>query len=253
MSTIKVSLKDDFAILEFNRPKGHALNTQMVTDLRQAFEGFTDSDAIRGVILTGTGTIFCAGIDVVELFDYDKAEFEAFWQAFDQLLKDMVAFPKPLVAAVNGHAPAGGCVLAMCCDYRVMADGKGRIGLNEIAVGIVIPAPIVELARQVVGDARSAEMIYHAALLLPEEAAAFGLVQAVVPYEDLLAAAESKLRAWLDLPQAPWRETKSIFRRPLLKAMDGEFSDDFDATLRGWWSDESRARVSSMLEKLKKK
>ena len=253
MSTISISLKDDYAILQFNRPKAHALNKQMLLDLQQALQGFTETDAIRGVIITGTETIFCAGLDVVELYDYNETEIEEFWQLFDTVIKAMVAFPKPLIAAVNGHAPAGGCVLALTCDYRLMAQGKGRIGLNEIGVGVVIPTPIIELARHVLGYTRNAEMIEHAALFLPEEAAAFGLVHGTLPAEDLLTAAETKLQAWLELPDRPWRLTKQNMRRPVLEAMDVPFAEAFEPTLKEWWSEESRERFAGMIKNLTKR
>ena len=253
MSTINISFKDDYAVMEFNRPKANAINEPMVHEMREAFAKLASSESVQGVILTGQGTIFSAGLDVVELYGYDETEIDNFWQSFQRLLLDMAGFPKPLVAAINGHAPAGGCVFALCCDCRIMANGKGRIGLNEVPVGIVLPTPIVELARHAVGETRAAEMILHGALLLPQEAGAFGLIHAVVAPDKLIEAAEAKLASWLELPQAPWREAKVTLRRPLLEAMDVEFSDGYGATLREWWSVDSRARLGTMIDKLKKK
>ncbi len=253
MSTVKLSFRENVAVVELNRPKAHALNKHLVDDLREAFVHLRDSKNIDGAILTGSGNIFCAGLDVVELFGYDETQMDQFWQEFGRLLHDLVSFPKPLIAAINGHAPAGGCVLAMCCDYRFMAEGQGRIGLNEVPVGIVIPTPIVELARHVVGDTRASDMIFHGALLFPEQAGAFGLVHATVPADQLIERAQEKLLSWLALPQEPWRKAKATLRAPLLNAMNVEFSVGYGDTLHHWWSAESRASVGKVVERLKAK
>jgi len=253
MKTITVEKRDNIAIMELNRPKAHALNKRLVTDLQQVLLNLREDKNVEGAILTAKGSIFCAGLDVVELYGYDEDGMDTFWEDFGRLLRDLVSFPKPLIAAINGHAPAGGCVLAMCCDYRFMAEGQGRIGLNEVPVGIVIPKPIVELARHVVGDTRASDMIFHGALLFPEQAGAFGLVHATVPPEQLMEMAEQKLHSWLALPQGPWQDAKATLRAPLLKAMDIEFSEAFGETIREWWSPHSRATVAKTIERLKGK
>lgn len=253
MSTTKLSFRENYAIIELNRPKAHAINRRLVNELREELDKLENSEHVEGAVLTASGNIFCAGLDLVELYDYDETTMDEFWQDFGLLMKDMVGFPKPLIAAVNGHAPAGGCVLAMCCDYRFMAEGNGRIGLNEVPVGVVLPKPIVELARHVVGDARATDMIFHGALLLPQEAGAFGLVHATVPPEELVSRAEEKLQSWLALPREPWRRAKAALREPLLNAMDIEFSEAFGETIHHWWSTESRATMSKMVQKLKER
>jgi enoyl-CoA hydratase/carnithine racemase len=253
MNFVKMTFRENVAIVELNRPKAHALNKHLVNDIRDAFMHLRESKNIDGAILTATGNIFCAGLDVVELYGYNETQLDHFWGEFGRMVHDLVSFPKPLVAAVNGHAPAGGCVLAMCCDYRFMAEGQGRIGLNEVPVGIVLPKPIVELARHVLGDTRASDMIFHGALLFPEQAGSFGLVHATVPADQLLECAQDKLLSWLALPQEPWRQAKAVLRAPLLKAMDLEFSDAYGETVRHWWSTESRATVGKMVERLQKK
>ncbi len=239
--------------MELNRPKAHAINADMVREMRQAFAELAGSDEVQGVILTSPGTIFSAGLDVVELYEYDEPQIKKFWKSFANLIRDMAAFPKPLVAAINGHAPAGGCVFSLCCDCRIMANGDGRIGLNEVPLGIVPPGPIIELARYAVGDTRAAEMLLHGALLLPHEAGKFGLVHAVVAAEQLMEAAEAKLGAWTELPQGPWRKAKALLRAPLLEAMDVDFSEAYGDTLAEWWSPDTRARLGAMVAKLAKK
>ena len=253
MKTVNVEYRDNIAVIELDRPKAHALNRALVTDLQQTIVELGEAPHVEGAILTATGTIFCAGLDLIELYGYDEEGVADFWEQFGRMVRDLIRFPKPLIGAINGHAPAGGCVLAMCCDYRFMAGGQGRIGLNEVAVGVVFPKPVIELARHVMGDTRAADMIFHGAVLFPEQAGAFGIVHATVPGEQLMETAEQKLHSWLALPQVPWREAKSVLRAPLLKAMDVEFSDAYGETIRHWWTTESRGTVAKMIERLKSK
>ncbi len=253
MKTVKVDFRDNIAVVELNRPKAHALNRALVTELQETFVELGEAKHVEGAILTAQGNIFCAGLDLIELYSYDEDGIADFWERFGRMVRDLIKFPKPLVGAINGHAPAGGCVLAMCCDYRFMAEGQGRIGLNEVAVGVVFPTPVIELARHVLGDTRASDMIFHGALLFPEQAGAFGAVHATVPPEHLMETAEQKLQSWLALPQVPWREAKAVLRAPLLEAINVEFSDGYGATIRHWWSDESRATVAKMIQRLKAK
>jgi enoyl-CoA hydratase/carnithine racemase len=253
MKTLKIEFRDNIAVIELNRPKAHALDRRLVSDLQETIVELGEASHVEGAILTATGNIFCAGLDLIELYRYDEDGIIDLWERFGRMMRDLIRFPKPLVGAINGHAPAGGCVLAMCCDYRFMAEGQGRIGLNEVAVGVVFPKPVIELARHVLGDTRASDMIFHGALLFPEQAGAFGLVHATVPPEHLMETAEQKIQSWLALPQVPWREAKAVLRAPLLKAMDIEFSEAYGETIRHWWSAESRATVAKMIERLKAK
>jgi Delta3-Delta2-enoyl-CoA isomerase len=253
MKTVKLTFKDHHAVIELQRPPAHAINFDMVNDLRAALSDLSESTSVKGAILTGSGRIFCAGLDVVELYTYDEERMNRFWRHFLKLLHDLIALPLPLVGAINGHAPAGGAVFALCCDHCVMADTDTRIGLNEVNVGIVIPPPIIELARFALGDGPALQLALDGALLPPAEAKARGYVHEVVPADELLAAAERKLEAWIAAPQVPWRETKRMIKAPLLDAMLQDPEAALTPTLRHWWSGESRARLQKFIDNLKKK
>lgn len=253
MSTVKLTFKDRHAVVELHRPPAHAINLAMVNDLRSALSDLAESENVDGAILTASGSIFCAGLDVVELYGYDEEGMDHFWKHFLMLLHDLVAFPHPLVGAINGHAPAGGAVFALCCDHCIMADGKAKIGLNEVNVGVVIPWPIIELARFGLGDGPALQKVLDGALLTPAEAVDCGYVHAVVPAESLLDAAEKKLGAWLAAPQRPWQEAKRMLKAPLVAAMKQDPTDALSPTLRYWWSGESRTRLQAFINNLKKK
>ena len=119
MDTLNIIKKDGYAIVQLNRGKVNAINFQMAKELTNTIESFKEEDAIKGVILTGQPHFFTAGLDVIELYDYDKATIKEFMIAFGELYQILAKFPKPLIAAITGHAPAGGTVFAIACDYRV--------------------------------------------------------------------------------------------------------------------------------------
>lgn len=252
METILITKEKNYAVVKLNRGKANPINGQMVNELKQAFDELSAEDAVRGVILTGSKGIFSAGLDVVELYDYDEPTFEQFWRDFTTLCEQLFMFPKPLVAAITGHSPAGGCVLALCCDYRVMAEGKYTIGLHEIAVGLVLPAPIATLLGSVTGFEKAYQLILDAKLLKAQEAYEAGVVNEVCPMEEVMDRAVAKLKKWFVFNDTAWRRTKYNLRQSL----HGLFTHDFDAlyseTVRHWWSPESRATVERLIQMLKR-
>jgi Delta3-Delta2-enoyl-CoA isomerase len=251
MNTIELEFKDHFAIVKLNRPKANAINKSLIGELRETFIKLAESETVKGVILTGQGTIFSAGLDIVELYDYTEAEMDHFWGCFGRLICDMLEFPKPLIAAINGHAPAGGCVLALSCDHRVMAYGNGRTGLNEVAIGVVLPTPVLELARFTVGNRKAAHMIYDAALMNAEESKEYGLVDEACTDDELMLFAETKLRKWMDMPAEPWQNAKKCINQPLATRLRGLSTEEaFGNTISAWWDTENRVAVGKLVAKL---
>src|SRR5690606_19488980 len=118
------------------------MDIMLVDELIQVLEEAEADPAVEGLILSGKQGFFSSGLDLISLFEYNEEQMQVFWDRFMILIAKFVAFPKPSVAAITGHSPAGGCVLALCCDYRVMAEGEYIIGLNEVPVGIIVPEAI---------------------------------------------------------------------------------------------------------------
>jgi enoyl-CoA hydratase/carnithine racemase len=251
MNTITIDFHDKHGILSLNRPKANAINMEMVGELRETFNKLNDSETVEGVILTGTGSIFSAGLDVVELYGYDEDAMNSFWLEFSRLWRDMISFPKPLICAVNGASPAGGCVLSLCCDYRVMTRGKHTIGLNEIPVGIVVPHPLVEVVRATMGDVKTSRMFYNGLLMNADQAFELGLVDEVCEQDEILKNAEAQLLTWMNMPKVPWQTMKKTIRGPILEMLSNiDFEDAFGPTLQAWWSTENRKQVGNLVAKL---
>ena len=253
METIQVEYKEDRAVLRMDRGRANPINMKMVEELREQFLSLEENEAVRGVIFTGGDGIFSAGLDVVELYDYDQDTLAAFWIEFGALVEEMTAFPKPLVGAISGHAPAGGCVFAMPCDYRVMVDGNVRIGLNEVVVSVVLPSILYHQMAFCVGPAKAYDLILTGALLHPAEAKRIGLVHDVAPKERLMKKANAKMDEWLKLNQEVWVATKKNIRAPLLKHFNEDPEEIYGRTTDYWWSDEGRAIIGEFVASLQKK
>ena len=254
-STLLLEAEQGIVTITLNRGRSNPMNGQLVRELRDAFTVASSDPEIKGLILTGQPGFFSVGLDVVELYDYDEARFLNFWHELSEMILAMIRCPKPVVAAITGHAPAGGCVLALCCDYRIMARGKYTIGLNELPVGIVIPPMIYELYRFVLGENRAYRLLIEGRLMNAEEALERDLVDEAVVQEYVLERAQTKMKDYQAINQNAWQTSKGLLRRELLLRLESQL-EDFDANFKPvidhWWRPESRHQLQRMLQRLKK-
>lgn len=189
MGIISQEMVNGVAVVKINRPKVNAINDEMVRELKAAFDDIARDPDKCAVVLTAEGSFFSFGLDVPGFLEYKRDQFERSFMQFAKLYYSMFNLPKPLVAAVNGHAAGAGCILALACDQRLMAPGKPKIGLNEITFGATVPYGVVEMLIHAVGSSRASEILYGGAFYSAEEAKALGLVNEVLPLEGLLEAA----------------------------------------------------------------
>ena len=253
MNTISTSVKDRLAIITLNRGRANALNREMVTELQQMLINIENDDNIGGVIITGRENFFSAGLDLLELYHYNEEEIKSFWNLFLEFSAKITAFKKPLVAAINGHSPAGGCVIALACDARVMAEGKFIIGLNEVPVGIVVPNSIFHLYSFWLGQGNAYRNLLEGKLFSPEEALAVGLVDEVVKPESIMTAAERKVRKYMAFEANTWQQSKLNLRKDVIAVTSANQSEDLEVMLKQWWSMGTRAILKSLVEGLKAK
>src|SRR5512141_452852 len=132
MDFVRLAVSDGIAEVRLERGKVNALDPAVVRELAASFRHVAEAPEIRAAVLTGTGKFFSFGFDIPEFLAYPRDAFAEYLEAFTALCRDTFSHPKPLVAAINGHAVAGGCMLATACDARIMVGGKAKIGLNEI-------------------------------------------------------------------------------------------------------------------------
>lgn len=253
MKTIEVTIKDRLAIISLNRPKSNSLNREMVVELTDMLNNIETDQNIGGAIITGKEHFFSAGLDLIELYNYNEDEAESFWHLFLNFVAKITSFNKPLVAAINGHSPAGGCVIALACDARVMAEGKYIIGLNEVPVGIIVPNSIFSLYSFWLGKADSTRSLLEGKLFNPEEALAIGLIDELVKPESILTAAERRARKYMAYERNTWSQSKLNIRRELIESTSADQSADLEIMLKQWWSPSTRAILKTIIDSLQKK
>lgn len=243
---------DGILELRMARPPVNALNPELVHALRVAIEGARDQGA-RGIVLAGGQGIFSAGLDIPTLLTLDRPQMGAFWEDFFGVCGALARSPIPVVAAIAGHSPAGGAVLAIFCDYRVMARGEYRIGLNEVQVGLVVPENIQQALRRLIGRYRAERLLMVGAMLDPARALDVGMVDELTELDAVNARAHAWLRDLLALPSQAMRRTRSLSRADL--AASFAVSQDLPVKdfLDVWFSDEAQTTLQALVAKLKSK
>lgn len=239
------------------RPPVNALDADLcralIATLETAF-----SDGVHGVVLAGSPKIFSGGLDVpylMSLGDDRRAVLEC-WQAFFGVARLLAGSRVPVVAALTGHAPAGGCVLALCCDYRVMARSVDpakpfAIGLNETQVGLVVPEGIQRLMRRVIGDHRAERLMVAGDMISAEQAHAIGLVDELTDVDDVVPRAVAWLEALLKLPRQPMLATRGLSRQAVVDALSPDVVR-IETFVDAWWEPETQAALRALIAKLKK-
>lgn len=252
MSLVETIVHGHVSELRLARPPVNALNPALCQDLKQALDTALVNGA-RGIVLAGGPKVFSAGLDVPHLLSLgdDTTALLQAWNAFFEAARAIIACPVPVVAAIAGHAPAGGCVLALCCDYRVMADGPYRIGLNETQVGLVAPEGIQALLARVVGPHRSERLLVAGSLVEASEALRIGLVDELTGIDSV----NTRARVWLDelllLPREPMQETRRIARRDVIATLQPE-RIDLPRFVAAWTRPDTQAGLRAMLARIGK-
>ena len=241
---------DNVRELRLARPPVNALDPSLVRALREAVES-APSDGVCGLVLSGAPGLFSAGLDVPALLNLDRDAFRIFWNDFFGLCAALARSPIPIVAAITGHAPAGGAVLAIMCDYRVMARGAFKIGLNEVQVGLSVPECIQAALRRLVGSFRAERMMVAGAMLESEQAQAIGLVDELVDTDFVVPRALAWLGDLLKFPPQAMGETRRLARADLAAVFANPDTLPIEAFLDGWFAAEAQTVLRALVARLK--
>lgn len=238
--------------LRLSRPPVNALDPGLCRALAGAIDAAT-RDGVRGLVLSGGPKVFSAGLDVPHLLSLgnDRDALRGAWEDFFAAARALAASPLPVVAAIAGHAPAGGCVLALCCDYRIMANGPYRIGLNETQVGLVAPEGVQHLLRRVVGHYRAERLLVAGELVDADQALRIGLVDELTDVDHVVQRALAWLEPLLSLPRAPMLRTRRIARGDLAHALAPE-RIAIDVFLDAWNEPDTQAGLRALVARLGK-
>ena len=256
-SKIVVCQDGEVASVQLSNAPVNSLTLEVCEELVAALRSLEAEPSVRGVLLgSALPSVFSAGLDLTSLHGSTEDELARYWTAVQEMWLTLYMTPLATVASVGGHSPAGGCMLALSCDERVMVEGKPRIGLNETQLGIVAPPWFGTLLRDTVGARPAERMLQLGSLLSPEEALAAGMVDEVVPLHQLHGAASARLERLLAVPDAARAATKQMLRHAAadqLSQEEGRRSEDLDAFVQHCSSPEVQASLGAYLASLKKK
>lgn len=225
----------------------NAIDDRLLDELTKGLDEALASKS-QAVVITGYGGFFSAGLNLKSLPE-DEAGMARFIDHFEEANLKLLRFPLPVVAAVNGHAIAGGCVLACACDLRVGSDESYKLGVSEVSLGIVFPASAFEIMRHTLTTASVPEVLLGGKLLSPTEARQAGILHDVVPKKKLLERAFEKAAELGAKPPLAFRHSKLALRAPALERIQATREESRRGFLETWFSEDVVERRRAMLEK----
>ena len=237
MTTLSIQRKDHYAIVQIDNGKVNAINTALVQDLHQAFTDLDADEDIRGLILAGRPNAFSAGLDMMSLANSDVEDVKVFWHSFLTALQTMIRFSKPFVCAMTGYAPAGATTIALCADYRIMAQGpKHVVGLHEFKMSMPIPELMGDIYAYYLGEATAWKFIQGAKLFNSDQALELGLVDESVVPTAVLPRAEKYLQKLLRINTGVYQDSKQFMRKQLLALVDRPLEPMVEELTKGWYN-----------------
>jgi enoyl-CoA hydratase len=242
---------EDVAILRLQGGKANAIDAALLDTLEQLIDGFVAGPA-RAAVLTGYDRFFSAGLALPSLIDLDRATMGRFIARFSDVMLRVFSCPKPIVAAINGHAIAGGCVLALLCDWRVMVQDSAKIGLNETQLGIGLPTVVLEPLRLQVAASALLTVAYEGRIVAPAEALELGLVDELAPAAALEPRALGRARALAAVPAPALAQVKLGLRRDAIAAIRQHAADENERWLDTWFSPPARQLLAKAVAQLQR-
>jgi enoyl-CoA hydratase/carnithine racemase len=246
MPFLKIEQHDNIAVLSLTRGKVNPLNEEMVDKISAAISKLKEDDSAKVLIITGSDKFFSFGLDVPELYSYSQSDFERFLVKFTTLYTSLFLFPKPVIMAINGHAIAGGCMLASAGDYRLMVTGRARISLNEVTFGSSVFAGSVEMLKYIVGGRNAETILLAGEMFSAEEAEKLGLVDKVVSGENLLKESFSLAEKLLEKDLRAYTSIKHLLRKPVARQMIELESGSIKEFIDIWYSESTREQLKGI-------
>ena len=249
---IGVTHQGKIAVLTLAHGKANTLDTEFCRAITGEFARLKKSSA-EAVVITGEGPMFSAGVNLIRAGQGGPKYLRTFLPAMNKMFDAIFHFPKPVVAAVNGHAIAGGCVLSSCADYRMMARGNGRIGVTELLVGLPFPALAFEVMRFVTGPRYFSELIYTGNTYAPDDALERGLLHEVVDPAALQERALASAKMLAGLSPAAFAQTKAQMRLTVTERIKRDGRKIDAAVTKIWTSPKATQTINAYVAKTLKK
>jgi enoyl-CoA hydratase len=243
MGAVRIVRQGSLAILRMDKPRGNAIDEPFVEDLVLAGAEIAGDQGIRGVLLASAHPkLFCPGLDLVTLFEYDRPAMERFMSRFVDAMLGLFTLRRPVVAAIAGHAVAGGCVLALTADHRILRRGS-QIGLNEVRVGLPLPWSVAILLKASVPPGSLSRVALLGQNFADEEAVALGLGHEVMEADGFEAACLKRLEELAERDPVAVGTTKAYLRDAATREMRSQEAARQGEFLDAWFSPVGRAKI----------
>ncbi len=249
-TTLRLERDGAIATITLSRPPVNAIEEAMCQELIDALDELEADDSVDALILAGRPGIYSAGLDVRALYPLERPAMVTFWHLFCELFRRLAGTPLVTVAAIEGHAPAGGCVLALACDHRIMADGAYGIGLNEVMVGLPVPHWLTDWAISLLGRRHGERLLQMGAIVSPKEALDVGLIDHIVAEGGVLEASVVEIQRRLSVPRHARRLTKAAARNDRLADMMQRADHHTALLIESWYGPECRQVMGALVAKL---
>ena len=249
---IQREYRDGTAILRIEHGKANAVDLELFQELDRHLRDLRATPP-KAVILTGSGKIFSAGVDLFRVLKNEDGYLERFLPQLSSTLLGLFTLPMPVVAAVNGHAIAGGCILALACDHRVLAEGKASLGVSELAVGVPFPVAPLEVLRHVLTERHARDLVMTGRLVGVEEALEIRLVDETCPQDELMDRALEAAARLAKIPARSFALTKQLLRRPTVEQIERYTSIIDPQVLHAWEDSKIQAAIQDFLDRTVKK
>ena len=238
-------------VLVLNRPPANAIDVELLHVLATAVDNAQGDATVRAVVVTGGGNFFSGGLDLKAMAAGQAREMAAFGGA-DGIFR-LWTVPKPTVAMMNGHAIAGGCILALACDFRIAAAGSYKVGLNESAIGLALPTGAFEIARLAVARRHARRVLLEGDLYGPEAARDMGLIDEVVAAADLETRVLALARKLGGYPGPAYAANKRSWQRVAVDRVRHEPPEIRSAIFKAWTSEDAQraflARIAAVTKR----
>lgn len=223
--------------VKLTRGKVNAINETVADEMTGCLKELAGDTKVMAVILTGTGKFFTFGFDIPEFLSYPRESFIRYLTKFTDLYAHLFMYQKPIIAALNGHTIAGGCMLAIACDYRIMVPGKAKISLNEINFGSSLFAGSVDILRLLLGQREAERAAYNGTMYSAEEAHRIGLIDQISSEANLEAEAKKIARQYAEKDGAAFASIKKLLRGPTAELIFKRERDSILEFVDIWYSE----------------
>lgn len=250
MNLVKIETHDTVAEIQLQNGITNAINLDLIVQLSSALSQIAQNDQITGLVLTSSNDkFFSIGFDIPTLYELSVKDFKDFYRSFNHFCLDLYTISKPTQAVITGHAIAGGCIMALCCDYRFIASGHKLMGLNEIKLGVPVPYLADRILQDIVGGKNARVIMETGDFYKPEESLTLGLVDQVVAAEEILNKGREKIHSIEALSSQAYQVIKQNRVEPVRERLERVLDSKMDKFTEYWLSSEARERLTEAMKK----